>query len=238
LLNDDATRLLYVDGTVRDEIFVLDTSGLLPSTHWSGDPNFVPYIGVIVLPVALGSSFVAGIGDPGRFDLHTASAGQPATTNLTRTAASPTAPWTEGMLVPQAIARTEAGSTLAALTPSAGGPTNLVAYDATLRRVLARDLRAPIARGETIGGAADFLAPSRNGDVLIDGNNGTRLLAVPPGVELSTSVVGPQLRMLLASAGAQRVVAFLLQGGGLFALPVAGVDEALRTPGGGFALHG
>src|SRR5690606_16905476 len=92
LLNDDATRLLYVDGTVRDEIFVLDTSGLLPSTHWSGDPNFVPYIGVIVLPVALGSSFVAGIGDPGRFDLHTASAGQPATTNLTRTAASPTAP--------------------------------------------------------------------------------------------------------------------------------------------------
>lgn len=240
LLNDDATRLLYVDGSLRDEIFVLDVSGVLPTTHWSGDPNFQPYIGVIILPVAMGSTFVAGLGDPGLFDLHAAAAGNPGTANLTRTCAATAPPWDAGNLVVTDSTILANGTLLAGLVASnpPGSPIALVRFDPIGPTVVAMNLRERLRRGAAApGGArADYLAPSFGGDVLVEGSTGLPVLAAPPGIRLTTSVTAPGFRAFSAYAGPLRAAIFRLDGGTLIAAPGTGIRDVLVSPGGGLVL--
>jgi hypothetical protein len=236
LLNDDATRLLYVDAEIRDETFVLDVAGFLPATHWTGDPNFQPYIGVIILPVAIGPTFVAGIGDPGRFDLHAATAGVPGTVNLTRTSAAQTAPWTEGSLLATDTAVTAGGQLLAGLAPSAGGLPTLFRFEVQGPVAVALELRAPLRRGTALVGVADYLAPSRRGDVLVDGASGRPLLAAPPGVRLTTPAGAGAFSVFVAEAGPLRAGVLRFADGSLLALPGTGVRDLSLTASGGLVL--
>jgi hypothetical protein len=58
-LDENGDRLAYVDGAIRDELFVLDTTGVLPTNHVTGDITFQPYIGTVIVPTFAGNTLVA-----------------------------------------------------------------------------------------------------------------------------------------------------------------------------------
>ncbi len=242
LLNADGSRLLCVDATIRDETFVTDVAGLLPITHWTGDHNFQPYIGVIILPLAIGSVFVAGIGDPNRFDLHAASAGIATTINLTQTSGNLAPPYQSGTLVPSAMTTFRDGSFLSALASTAGGaphafqfgPLGITprggALSSEVRRGASTDARVP----------ADLLVPSANGDVLLHGNDGSPLFTEIAGLRLSTSVLGPNgaYRTFFADAAGLRALVVEVPGIGIFGFPATGAVDAVLSASGALALDG
>jgi len=218
MLNDDGTSLLYTDGALRDEAFVIDVGGVASTTHWTGDPNFTPYIGVIILPVAANRAFAAGIGDPGRFDLHRAEPGVPMTTNLTLTANPLSAPWTEGSLIPLDNAVAANGSILSVLQPNDGRPATFERFDGAVGTVLATSIDGDLGRGIALPGAgtAAFRAPSGLGDLLVDGSDGTPLFQAPWGVRLSTPVHGPGYTAFVASVGSAGAAVFRMFEGTVF----------------------
>lgn len=218
MLNDDATSVFYTDGALRDEGFVLDVQGITSTTHWTGDPNFTPYIGVIILPVPAGRAFAAGIGDPGRFDLHMAEPGVPATTNLTLTANPLSAPWTEGSLIPLDNAVAGNGAILSVLQPNDGSPATLERFDGTVGTVVKAHVDGDLGRGLSMigAGAPAFLAPCAQGDLLVDGHDGTPLFHAPRGIRLSTPVHGVGYTAFVASIGGAGAAVFRMFEGSLF----------------------
>ncbi|MGA1607298.1 MAG: hypothetical protein ACO4CT_09950 [Planctomycetota bacterium] len=218
MLNDDATSLLYTDGALRDEGFVLDLRGVAATTHWTGDHNFTPYIGVIILPVATGPGFAAGIGDPGRFDLHRAEPGTTMTTNLTLTANPLSAPWTEGSLIPLDNAVAANGAVLSVLQPNDGRPATFERFDGAVGTVLAQRVDGDLGRGLALPGAgsAAFRAPSWLGDLMVDGEDGQPVFRAPWGVRLSTPVHGPGFTAFVASVGTAGAAVFRMFEGTVF----------------------
>ncbi|MGE0142597.1 MAG: hypothetical protein AB7T19_04845 [Planctomycetota bacterium] len=240
LLTDDGTSLLYVDAGIRDEGFVRDLTGLRSETHWTGDHNFQPYIGVIVFPHVVDGVFFAGIGDPGRFDLFAASAGVRFTSNLTRTG-SMAPPFIEGNLIVTANSSTRAGVVLSALAPSAGGPSRVWRFDGGSPTPLGGNLARSMVRGANADGGAiaDYLLPSAAGDQLIDGQDGLPLLTVPAGVRMTTSAVAPNgaYRVLLADGAGSRALVVMLPGS-LLGFAANGVEDVAVQRSGGFVFEG
>ncbi len=242
LLDDDGSQLLYVDATSRDEIFVADVAGVRATTQWTGDNNFQPYIGVIVLPFALNHTFVAGIGDPGLFDVYAAASGVPLTQNLTSTAGNLTRPYGVGGLLPSAFCALHDGSLLSSFGPSSGGPDQVWQFGTTGPSPRGFALDAPLERGAASGSGTpkDLRLPSASGDVLLDGSDGHPLVVAPAGVRLSTSVLGPggAYRVFLADALGHRALFVHLPGAGIFGVPADGFDDAVLTAGGSLLLAG
>ena len=65
LLNQDGSRLFYLDSTISDETFLMDTTGALPTLHITEDTIFQPTIGVHILPAFIAGSLVVAIGNGG-----------------------------------------------------------------------------------------------------------------------------------------------------------------------------
>ncbi|MBI5852868.1 MAG: hypothetical protein HZB39_17795 [Planctomycetes bacterium] len=242
LLNADGTRLLCIDATVRDETFVADVAGLLPVTHWTGDHNFQPYIGVIILPLAIGTVFVAGIGDPGRFDLHAASAGTATTVNLTQTSGNLAPPYQSGALVLSAMTTFRDGSFLSSLAASTGGAPHAFQFGPAGITPRGGDQSGEVRRGASTDARvpADLLVPSASGDLLLSGSDGRPLFTEIAGLRLSTSVMGPNgvYRAFFADALGLRALVVEVPGIGIFGFPATGADDAVLSASGALALDG
>lgn len=192
LLNADGTRLFYIDSDVRDEMFLLDVTGQLPTLHVTDDPIFQPYIGVHILPGFFADELTVAIGDPNRMDWFRARLGAQGGTvqNLTATG-SPSQPFPEGTIDPVS----------GAIAGSVGFVTEQTATGLRVRRLdLAGTGQTVVAgnavgvpyRAGSFGQQADLIVPTAQGDVLYAGQNlGAPLFALPTDFHLPAPANGP-----------------------------------------------
>ena len=222
-LSDDGTRLLYSDTSSRDEVFLLDVTGVTSAVAVTSDPNFQPYIGTIILPVFAADIVTLAIGDPGKLDLYTAATGQPAVHNATLTAGNTVRPWGVGALVPTAAFL------------GAGGQVHVVDRDATnllsLRTIQPATATATLEvtglTGTPVLGAswndpADVLVPTASGDRLYTGLGFTPFFSSPSGIELSPTTHAPGSSYLALRAslpGVAHALVLFVPGVGLIGLP-------------------
>ncbi len=241
LLNADGTRLFYVDSDVRDELYVLDTTGALPSLHVTDDPIFQPYIGVHVLPFFVGDALTVAVGDPNRMDWFRARLGAAGGTvvNLSGTGALQP-PFPEGTIDPVggvrrggellAVEQLPGALALRRVDPSSGAQT-----------VLHQDLVAAPAIGSGFGGAVDFVVPTQNGDRLYAaGGPAGPLFPLPPGLAIDPPATGPSFRAvwveLVTGFG---ITAFYLPDGTFVTGPVEfGLEQLCLTAAGGVVAIG
>lgn len=243
LLDDDGSELLFVDATIRDEAYALEiATGAI--THVTGDHNFQPYIGVVILPFAIADSFVAGIGDPLMFDLYASNARAADVANWTRTNGNVVAPFAEGSLELRAIHASESAVVYADAKPTGSPIGALVEFGATGPRVLVdRTLGAP-ELGPGLNRRGDLRVESLDGTALLDTRSLFPFLFAPPGVDLSPTLLdegvgGLRSRALLAAAGPLRAVVLHLEGGQPIGVPVPSTVRGLgRTKSGALLLDG
>ncbi len=240
LLNDDGSRLFFVDSLVRDELFLIDLAGALPPLQITEDAIFQPYIGVHILPKFRGPQLLVAIGDPGRMDWYRAelTAGGGAVANLTGTG-SLQQPFVSGQIDPRQAA--EAGSALLI----AEGAANAFA----LRRldpatgasaVVAQGLLAPPFAGSALSGNADLVARGSSGDRLYTGTAGALLATTPPGVLIAPPVHGPLIAATWVHISVGwGAMAFYLPDGTIAAGNIDyDVRQVCATPLGGFVIVG
>lgn len=215
LLNDDATRLMYTDAAVRDEIYWLDTTGATPTTHVTSDANFQPYIGIGVFPMAFGASLALGVGDPAAFDVFAATTATSTVANWTRTNGNTTLPFATGALTLHGAGMLGNG---AALVLASQGPSReLLQLGTGIHTVAARGVRGDIDRGTGRGSSADFRVEATDGDRWLSGVDGAAVLWAPPGILLSNSVAAPGdlFRVGVASVPGQDALVFRFADGSL-----------------------
>lgn len=237
LLNGDGTRLMYVDGQVRDEVFLLDVAAAVPPLQITADPIFQPYIGSHILPKFVGNSLYVAIGDPNRMDWFRADV-QGAVMNLTVTG-SALQPFPSGTLDPTQALR--AGTGLLAFDVTGSG--------LTLRRI---DLqtgnsvvqhtgltRSPLV-GNALSGPGDLLLRSPSGDRLLEGITGNEIAATPPGMMLTEPNRGPQYSATwLHLASGWGLAVFFLPDGSAVAGPLElGVTQVVMTRQNGCVVVG
>ncbi len=230
LLNQDGTRLFYVDSTVREEHYLLDTTAATTPTHVTSDANFEPYIDISIFPSFMADAFedtlVLGVGDPSAFDLYTAKTGTASVTNLTGTAGAQP-PFGAGTLAPDRGYTLR--SNLTVFEQAVGTRTELRWVDPITAAggVLDPDLRAPARLG--FGSAPRLLIPGVGGDEFADLSLTPQLVG-PAGIHISRDARDASgLAVFLASlaalpAGAGALV-FELPGGILVPVPVVGARE-------------
>ena len=191
MLNEDGSRLFFIDSEVRDELYLLDTSGALPTLQITEDAIFEPYIGVHILPSFMAGAITVAIGDPNLMDWYRASldASGGTVVNLTATG-SATQPFPEGTIDPSTIAvigttqfAVEQGATTLRLRriDLATGTQSLLYHDV---------LEAP-RRGTGFGETADLIVRTSAGDRLFTNASALPLYALPPGLNLAPSARGP-----------------------------------------------
>lgn len=239
LLNHDATRLLYVDGTVRDELHLLDVSGALPGLQITADPIFQPYIGIHILPSFRGNVLLLAIGDAQRMDWYrtelTAAGGS--VVNLTGTG-SMQQPYPSGTIDPVLATTSRAG---AVLTTEQGpaGTVQLRAVDPTsaTSALLQTGLLGQPVAGASFGTAPDLLVPGA-GDRLYRGT--TLVAATPPGVLLTAPNHGPHFAATFVHlAGGFGIPSFYLPDGTILGANIeVGVRQLCMTRLGGCVVVG
>lgn len=238
LLNDDGTRLFYVLANVRDELFLLDTTGQMPPLAMTEDAIFQPYIGVHILPKFTGGSLLVAIGDPAQMDWFRASlaSGGGAVVNVTGTG-SVVQPFPAGQLDPRTAAA--AGNQLLVLEVQAG-VTNLRRLDAATGATTALQsdvLGAPQSGGALVG-AADLVVSTSAGDSLLSGVDGT-LLATLPGLLLTPPVRGPLFTGTFLHLPIQWGIPLFYAPFGIVDLPPEpSLDQISMTAAGGVVLVG
>lgn len=217
-LNHDATRLFYIDGIVRDESHLLDTTGVLGDLQITQDAIFTPYIGIHILPSFKGNTLVAAIGDPDRMDWYTAELqpqGQHVVRNMTGTG-SMAQPYTSGVLVPGKL-KLVGNRAIVTDQNSAGATTattmraiDLVTHTAV---VLQGDLQADPVGGSATVGAPDLLVQGAT-DRIYQGGSGALLASAPAGVRLAPPIAGPDFGLIDVTLDAQwsLVAAYLPDG--------------------------
>jgi len=240
LLNDDATRLFFIDAQLRDESYLLDLTGQLPMLQITEDRIFEPYIGIHILPAFVGTTLIAAIGHLQAMDwfrvVLTPSGGQ--VSNLTGTG-STVPPFVAGQLDP--VQAGIAGGAL--LATDATGPTtqslrriDLVAGGST---VLYSDLTAAPLPGSAGSGPADLVISGQNGDRLFLGSTGTLFAAAPAPIRLSPPNRGPVFGATWVSIGNFGIVGFYLPDGSVFSgLIEQGVTQVCMTAAGGCLVNG
>jgi len=238
LLNQDATRLLYVDGTVRDEVYVLNLQTGV-SLHVTQDLIFQPYIGVIILPSFEGAALVAAIGDPNRMDWFKVDAGFNVT-NLTNTG-NPLPPYPSGTIDP--LATSIQGGRVLATERTATGAQNLRFVDPTsgATGLLRTGLAAPVVLGSAFQGAADLLIDTGTRSLVLD-PLGQSLLPIPVGIHTTPTAIDPtgQIRLTAVELGGGfRLPVFRFQDGSLaVGLFEQGITQTVFTNGGGAFING
>lgn len=191
LLSDDGSRLFFVDSDVRDELYLLDTNGVLPTLAITPDTVFQPYIGAHILPKFAGQALAVAIGDPGQMDWFraTLAAGGGSVTNLTNTG-SATPPFPSGTI--DAVQAATAGSTLLVAEQTASG-LSLRSLDPTTgaHAVVQQGLSGPPAIGSSTTSVADVVTTSPSGYGLYRGIDGSLLGILPPEVRATPPAHGP-----------------------------------------------
>jgi hypothetical protein len=191
LLNEDGSRLFFVDSDIRDELYLLDISGVLPTLHVTDDPVFQPYIGVHILPGFLANDLTVAIGDPDRMDWFRANLTTTGGTvvNLTATG-SANQPFIEGTINPQTLLRDQGiayaveqgtNSLVVRRLDLATGAQTLLHGNAT---------EVPIL-GASTDGSADLIVRTSLGDRLYSSSNPTPLFALPDSLTMGPSSRGP-----------------------------------------------
>ncbi|MFT4840014.1 MAG: hypothetical protein ACI8UD_002305 [Planctomycetota bacterium] len=193
MLNEAGTRLFYIDSDIRDELYLLDTSGTLPTLQITSDPIFQPYIGVHILPGFLANDITIAIGDPNMMDWFRAvlSATGGTVTNLTATG-SGTQPFPEGTIDPQTMLRTQ-GVSYSVEQGTNGLNIRRIDLATGAQMLLHSNATQPPFRGGGSAGSADLIVPTTQGDRLYSSSATTPLFALPNGLRLSPSSRGPNL---------------------------------------------
>ncbi|MEM7199571.1 MAG: hypothetical protein AAF628_04855 [Planctomycetota bacterium] len=240
LLNDDGTRLLYVDRIGHDEVYLADTTGVLPTLQVTGDGIFEPYIGIIIFPSFAGSAMTGAIGYYTGVDWYTVSLEGPVgVENLSLTGPSPVPPWFPGGLDVRAARTTSTGVVLS---------TEAVADDHLLRAVnpfirasarMGTPLRGLPGLGRADGADPNVVLPMQGGDWLVQSAL-VPLLLSPSGVFLSPDTLAPSgaySAMVVSTPLGLSAALLVVPGFGLVALPA---DPSLRgvhiTAGDGLVL--
>ncbi len=201
-LNEDGSRLLYVDGVLRDELFELDVAGVLPPVHLTGDHNFQPYIGSGVLPTFFQSKTTMAIGDPDRMDWVASTPGTPLVQNLTQTNGNVAPPFASGAIAVRAVHALSGDRFLSTEVALGGGfQVREVATAPAAHAIVATGLSAVPEAGFAPGATPPLRLSSANGDRLVDGATGAVLLQAPAGIALSRSVGRLGFQAFRASAG-------------------------------------
>ncbi|MCA8975512.1 MAG: hypothetical protein KDC98_12385 [Planctomycetes bacterium] len=239
-LNEDGSRLFFVDSSVRDELFLLDVQGALPALQITDDPIFQPYIGVHILPKFDGTRLLIAIGDIGRMDWFRADLAASGNTvaNLTGTG-SQQQPYPAGALSP--IAGADTGSSLLLVEQTAAG-MDLRRMDTAsgTSAIVQSDAALSIATGSSFGPAADVTVHGVGGDRLYRGLTATPFATTPAGVLMTAPVQGPLLSgtqvHLLIPWG---IPVFYFAGGGVIAGQIEyGLKQIVMTESGGVLLNG
>ena len=196
LLNHDGSRLFYIDGIVRDESHLLDTTGALGDLQVTQDAIFQPYIGIHILPSFKGNQLIASIGDPSRMDWFVAELS--ATGNTVRNATgtgSFAQPFPSGSLIPTKLGMAGGRALISDVSPldSTRHTLRLLDPQTATATVLHQDLDGPIVAGATTGATPDLVVPGP-GDRLYNGSTGALIAAAPAGIQLDAPVAGEWFR--------------------------------------------
>ncbi len=243
LLNNDASRLMYIDSSSRDEIFLLDTTPVAATQHVTSDANFVPYIGIGVLPFFSGHDLLVGIGNANAVDWFTTNTTRVLVDNLTNTGALPVAPFAEGTLDPVASLVTTSGVLISSELQT-NGSSSLRRIDpvAGTSTVMISGQLGAMQLGESLNGNPSILVPSSNGDILIDNNQAMPILTGPAGVQLSPEIgsLDANFSVLIVSDATGRAIPVIkLANGNLILLPMEmNLRQFILTRGGGAVLNG
>ena len=229
-LNDSGSRLLYCDGQIRDELFLLDIGGVSTTVAMTADTNFQPYIGTIILPVFSANVVTVAIGDPGKFDVYTAATGQPLVNNATQTGGNTVRPFGTGALVPTGAWLGSTGQVHVA-DVDAANLKSLRSIDPLSSTSIARVsglLQDPVV-GSAWTDQPDLLVSTQLGDRFYLGDSFAPLLFAPVGLTLAPSIHSPgsTYSMFRVSAGASLHVPVLVAPGlGILTL---GTDSSPQT---------
>ncbi len=239
LLNDDGSRLFYVDADVRDELYLLDMTGQNPSLAMTEDAVFQPYIGVHILPKFAGSSLLIAIGDPGQMDWFRASLAPAGgtVTNLTGTG-SFVSPFPAGTIDP--VQAASVGTRLLAVEQQAAGLT-LRQIDASTgaQAPLPQGVLGVPKAGSATAGAADLLVQTVDGDSVFAGADGSLLFTLPPELLLTPPVRGPQFSGTWLHLSIQFGIPVFYAPQGIVSLPLEfGLEQIVMTAAGGAVLVG
>lgn len=191
LLNHDGSRLFYVEADVRDELYLLDTSGVLAPLPITADAVFQPYIGAHILPRFAADTLTIAIGDPNQMDWFQARLAPTGgtVTNLTGTG-SMQMPFPSGTVDP---VRALAGGSYLLVTEQQGANLVLRRVDPVTgaQTIVQQGLLAAPSLGSATQGTADVVVRTAAGDALFDGTAGTLLGTLPPDLLLTPVVQGP-----------------------------------------------
>lgn len=240
LLDATGSRLLYVDATIRDEAYLMDTTGAAATVHVTGDANFQPYIGAVILPVFAQSVLLVAVGDPDRFDVYAAAAGVASVVNLTQTNGNTRAPFASGELIPENVALTAGGQLLVAEhVGTAPSRLRRIDFATGTSTVIADGFSAlPAGASAPMSLTPDLVLHGASGDLLVGMTAGTPRLRAPAGVDLASAVhLARWSRVVTARVGSVSALVFHTDGGGLLALPAVNqAQRAILTPGGNLLI--
>lgn len=233
LLNEDGSRLFYVDTIVRDESHLLDTTGALGDLQITQDSIFEPYIGIHILPSFKGNQLIASIGDPDQMDWFAASLSPTGhvVRNMTGTG-SFSQPYTPGALVPTslAIAGDRALATDASTTTPGLQSLRILDLQTGTSVVADTDLNGPLTAGSSTGPVPDFVVPGV-GDRLYDGATGRLIAAAPPGIRIAPPISGSAYRLAMVKLPPDwtALVFYFADGTGVFGPLVHRLRQAAIT---------
>ncbi|MEZ6037875.1 MAG: hypothetical protein R3F29_10370 [Planctomycetota bacterium] len=240
LLDEHGERLFCVDADVRDELWLVDLTGVLAPLQITEDQIFEPYIGVHVIPGFYQRELTVAIGDPNQMDWFraklTSQGGE--VVNLTGTG-SMTQPFISGQLDPRTAVATRGGR-LSIEQQAGGSVVRRVPDVGAASTVVASGLAAAPELGTTLTGVADLVAPRAAGDLLLLSGGGVAALALPQGLTFGLPATGPLFSAVSVEVpgGFAVPVIYLPDGGLLLGGLEAGLEQVAVTAGGGMLLNG
>jgi hypothetical protein len=235
LLNDDGSRLFFIDANVRDELYLLDTNGALPALQITADAVFQPYIGVHILPRFAFDKLTVAIGDPGQMDWFQARlvAGGGTVTNLTGTGALQP-PFPAGTIDPT---RALDGGSFLLVSEQQGTGFALRRVDPTTgaQTMVHQGLTEAPRVGSALQGTADILVRTASGDSLYRGTDGAFMGTLPTDMLLTPPAQGPDFggSWLHLASGWGLSAYYLPDGTAGFGQIDFGVSQIVLTAGGG-----
>ena len=197
MLNHDGSRLFYIDGIIRDESHLLDTTGALGDLQITQDSIFQPYIGIHILPSFKGNQLVASIGDPNRMDWFVAELSPTGHTVRNATGTGSFAqPFTSGTLIPSKLKFTgqRALVTDASALDATRQTLRMVDLQTGTSTAIQQDLDGPMVAGASTGATPDLVVPGL-GDRLYDGTTGALIGAAPAGIRIARPIAGTAYRI-------------------------------------------
>lgn len=216
LLDRAGERLMVTEIGLEDELHVVATGIGGSAVQVTRDEMFADYIGTHILPFFAAGKLVFAAGHQGWHDWYSVQT-DGAIVNVTQTG-SPEPPFLVGALDVKERYSLAGGLLLA--TESIGTADRLRRLDPNGGSVvLFADLLASPQLGAATNGPADLRVVGAGGERLLRGSDGSTLLAVPPGIELSAPVRGPQGWTLVeADLGTLRLPVVLFGDGSLLPL--------------------